>query len=68
MNDATHDTLRGQRTYHVSDERLRAFARLSPAQRLQWVEQCAAFVRMGQAAKARQTSAPASAQSMRTAT
>ena len=65
MNDATQDTLRGQRTYHVSDERLRAFARLSPAQRLQWVEQCSAFVRMGQAAKARQTSAPASEQSTR---
>lgn len=37
--------LRGQRTYHVSDERLRAFGQLSYAQRLQWVEQCAHFVR-----------------------
>lgn len=69
MKDPTHEALRGQRTYHVSDERLRAFARLSPAQRLQWVEQCSAFVRMGQAAKAGQTtSTPASVQSMRRAT
>ena len=44
--------LRAQRTYHVSDERLRAFGQLSYAQRLQWVEQCAHFVRMAQAAKA----------------
>ena len=68
MKDATQDTLRGQRTYHVSDERLRAFARLSLAQRLQWVEQCSAFVRMGQAAKARQTGAPTSAQETPTTT
>lgn len=43
---------RGDRTYHVSDERLRAFAQLSVAQRLQWVEQCSQFVRLAQAAKA----------------
>lgn len=43
---------RGDRTYHVSDERLRAFARLTVAQRLQWVEQCSQFVRLAQAAKA----------------
>ncbi len=42
---------RGDRTYHVSDERLRAFAQLTVAQRLQWVEQCSQFVRLAQAAK-----------------
>ncbi len=49
----TAQILRDQRTYHVSDERLRAFAQLTPLQRLQWVEQCSHFVRMGQ--QARQT-------------
>lgn len=43
---------RGDRTYHVSDERMKAFAQLSVAQRLQWVEQCSQFVRLAQAAKA----------------
>ena len=45
------ETLRANRTYYVSDERLRAFAQLSYAQRLQWVEQCSLFVRMAQLAK-----------------
>jgi len=43
---------RGQRQYHVSDERLRAFAKLTPAERLKWVEECATFVRLGQQAMA----------------
>lgn len=42
---------RGQRTYSVSDERLQAFAQLTPLQRLQWVEQCSHFVRLGQQAR-----------------
>jgi len=42
---------RDQRTYLVSDERLRAFAQLTPLQRLQWVEQCSHFVRLGQQAR-----------------
>jgi len=42
---------RDQRTYFVSDERLRAFALLTPLQRLQWVEQCSHFVRLGQMAR-----------------
>jgi hypothetical protein len=42
---------RDQRTYFVSDERLRAFAQLTPLQRLQWVEQCSHFVRLGQLAR-----------------
>ena len=37
---------RGDRTYHVSDERLREFSKLSAAQKLAWVEQCSAFIRM----------------------
>ena len=49
---AQSEDARAQRTYYVSDERLRAFGQLSYAQRLQWVEQCSHFVRMAQAAKA----------------
>ncbi|MDE2417652.1 MAG: hypothetical protein KGN32_07585 [Burkholderiales bacterium] len=52
MTSATLSTVRDQRTYFVSDERLRAFAQLTYAQRLQWVEQCSQFVRMAQQAKA----------------
>jgi hypothetical protein len=44
---------RGQRRYWVSPERLREFAKLTPYQRLQWVEECATFVRLGQQAMAR---------------
>ena len=44
---------RGQRRYHVSDERLRAFAKLTPYERIKWVEECATFVRLGQQAMAR---------------
>ena len=45
----------GDRTYHVSDERLKAFRTLTPEQRLCWVEELAAFLRMARVA--RQTSA-----------
>ena len=41
-----------QRRYRVSPERLRAFAKLTPYERLKWVEECSAFVRMGQQALA----------------
>lgn len=34
------------RTYHVSEERLRAFKALTPAQRLRWVEELAQFLRL----------------------
>lgn len=37
---------RGSRSYHVSDERLHEFAKLSAAQKLAWVEQCSAFIRL----------------------
>jgi len=47
----TPQSQRDQRTYFVSDERLRAFGLLTPLQRLQWVEQCSHFVRLGQMAR-----------------
>lgn len=53
MTTASPSTARDQRTYYVSDERLRAFGQLSYAQRMQWVEQCSQFVRMAQLAKAK---------------
>jgi fido (protein-threonine AMPylation protein) len=37
---------RGDRTYYVSDERLRAFRQLTPEQKLRWVEELATFLRM----------------------
>jgi len=36
----------GDRTYYVSDERLRAFRQLTPEQKLRWVEELATFLRM----------------------
>jgi len=36
----------GDRTYHVSDERLRAFRMLTPEQKLRWVEELATFLRL----------------------
>jgi hypothetical protein len=36
---------REDRTYYLSDERMAAFRALTPAQRLAWVEQMAAFLR-----------------------
>lgn len=36
----------GDRTYYVSDERLRAFKQLTPEQKLRWVEELATFLRM----------------------
>ena len=37
---------RGNRTYHVSDERLHEFTKLSATQKLAWIEQCSAFIRL----------------------
>jgi len=34
------------RTYYVSDERLRAFRALTPEQKLRWVEELATFLRL----------------------
>ena len=39
---------RANRTYYVSDERLRAFRALTPEQKLRWVEELASFLRMAQ--------------------
>lgn len=37
---------RGNRTYHVSDERLRAFRALPAEDKLRWIEELAAFLRL----------------------
>ena len=36
----------GDRTYYVSDERLRAFRMLTPEQKLRWIEELATFLRL----------------------
>jgi len=41
----------GDRTYYVSDERLRAFKALTPEQRLRWVEELAKFLRLARLGK-----------------
>ena len=41
----------GDRTYYVSDERMRAFKALTPEQRLRWVEELATFLRLVRAHK-----------------
>ena len=40
---------RGDRTYYVSDERLRAFRALTVEERLRWVEELANFIRLTRA-------------------
>lgn len=45
---------REDRTSYVSDERLAAFKALTPAQRLAWVEQMAAFLRKAAIARSHQ--------------
>jgi hypothetical protein len=37
---------RANRTYYVSDERLRAFRALAAGEKLRWVEELASFLRM----------------------
>jgi len=37
---------RANRTYYVSDERLRAFRALTTEEKLRWVEELASFLRM----------------------
>jgi hypothetical protein len=37
---------RGDRTYYVSDERLKAFRALSTEEKLRWVEELATFIRL----------------------
>lgn len=50
----------GDRTYYVSDERLKAFKALTPEQRLRWVEELAMFLRMARAARVQQGTSDAS--------
>jgi hypothetical protein len=37
---------RGDRTYYVSDERLKTFRALSTEEKLRWVEELATFIRL----------------------
>jgi hypothetical protein len=44
---------RGDRTYHVGDDRLRAFRALPAADKLRWVEELAAFLRLARPVEGR---------------
>lgn len=39
---------RGNRTYYVSDERMRTFRTLPTEEKLRWVEELATFLRLAQ--------------------
>ena len=39
---------RANRTYYVSDERLRAFRALTTEEKLRWIEELASFLRMAE--------------------
>lgn len=56
---------RGNRTYYVSDERLRAFRALTTEEKLRWVEELASFLHKAQPAypllSAPQNSSPSDA-------
>ena len=41
----------GDRTCYISDECLRAFRRLTPEQKLRWVEELATFLRIAKIGK-----------------
>ena len=43
----------GDRTYHLSDERMEAFKALSLADRLRWVEELATFLRLARTSRER---------------
>ena len=43
----------GDRTYHLSDERMATFQALSLADRLRWVEELATFLRLARASRER---------------
>lgn len=53
MKPEPKNTARGGFSYHVSDEQLAAFARLTSLQRLQWVEEARLFTLMGQTEETR---------------
>ncbi len=48
----------GDRTYYISDERLRAFQQLTPGKRLRWVEELAAFLRLAKVEREKQQKIP----------
>ena len=48
----------GDRTYYVSDERLRAFRQLTPEQKLRWVEELATFLRMAKVSQTKTQKIP----------
>lgn len=52
--ELTHPFYPGDRTYYVSDERLRAFRQLTPEQKLRWVEELATFLRMAKIGREQQ--------------
>lgn len=39
------------RTYHLNDERMQAFRKLTPVERLRWVEELAQFLRLAKVAR-----------------
>lgn len=41
----------GDRTYHISDERLRAFRALTTEEKLCWLEELSAFLRLAKVGK-----------------
>jgi hypothetical protein len=45
---------RGDRTYYVDDDRLRAFRALPAADKLRWIEELATFLRLAQPVKGRE--------------
>lgn len=53
-NKPLGDIPAGDRTYYVSDERLRAFRALTPEQKLRWQEEVSAFLRLAKAGRMEQ--------------
>ena len=47
---------RGDRTYYVSDKRMRAFRALPAEEKLRWVKELAAFLRLTQPVESASTS------------
>lgn len=41
----------GDRTYYVSDERMREFSKLTPEQKLRWQEEMGTFLRLARIEK-----------------
>ena len=56
MNQTVNTSKSAPRAYKVSRERLIAFRALTVAQRLQWVEESAAFLRLARVSRKRNKS------------